>query len=875
LSDTAAELPDSPDVSTSSETAVSLLASATATVTNVTFVSLSPGAVPNGVAVTIRKQKGGDAVTVPIVDGGFDPIPVEASQGDVLIFEVQVAGGSSPLTLLRTVPARRPPKVVRTNPPPKKRDVALNASIIIVFSEPIDASTLADASVQLLQRGTRIAGRVELRDANSLTFAFVPAAPLSAATDYELLLTQGIRDQDGEPLETSATVPFTTRNPVSLPNASVVLIPEDVATIQEAVDGVTAGGVVRVRPGVYAEAVVINKGVTIERLTETGEVRIAPPTGATSAITITTAAPVTLRGLTVDHLGLEVGTYEDYGRVGIHGTGPANVTITESTILRANFGALIENDAAVSGQRARLVVRNSTFDGGEAPRMEIGVFAASDVDALIERNTVRRTTWSCLQVQENANADVIENDVDMCGVSGGIRVWVYGGTVNVIGNTVRNSQRSNSRFGIFFGGGAGVIERNSVVDYVQPSADPSYGAGAIRLREATVSVRFNDMSGNSHAGLRNTTPGTVDATCNWWGAANGPSGAGGGSGDAVLGAATFVPFATAPIARTADSACSGQPPVATQLAFAVQPTTTVAGRAIAPALRVTARDALGNTSPAFTGDVTVALAVNPGGSSLSGSTTATAVNGVATFYDVRLDQAGSGYVLTASATGLATATSAPFDVTPRAAEVVYFNDFETAPGAEWSSTRRNTVPNERYPTPSFLGEFGCIDYDDQESSPKQIDNCREADVVTLTLAGLPQHDEVTITFDLYLIRTWDGNPGIFSPWDDLIAPDLFNLSVVGGPTLLNATFAIHPERPYQSYPEQYPTDGSVAPNNPHHSGALAIDALGYDIDAVYRLTFTFAHSQPTVAFKFTAPALQELWDESWGLDNVEVKARLR
>jgi hypothetical protein len=874
LSDTAAERADSlSSASTSSETSGPSLASATAAATNVIFVSLSPGAVPNGVAVTIRKQNGGNPVTVPVVDGGFDPIAVEAGAGDVLVFEIQLTGTSSPLTLLRTVPARRPPRVVRTNPPPKKRDVALNASIFIVFSEPIDASTLGDASVQLLRSGTRVAGRVELRDAKSLTFAFVPAGPLSAATDYELLVTQGVRDQDGEPLETSATVPFTTRNAAGVPNASVVLVPEDVATIQEAVDAVRGGGVVRVRPGVYAEAIAINKALTIEGSTETGEVRIVPPTGTASAITITTAEPVTLRGLTIDHLGLEVGTYEDYGRIGIHGTGPANVTIMESTVLRANFGALIENDAEVIGQRGDLVVRNSTFDGGEPSRMEVAVFATSHVDALIERNTVRRTLWSCIQVQDHANGEVVENDVDMCGLSGGIRVWLYGSTAaNVIGNTVRNSQRSNSRFGIFFGWGTGVIERNSVIDYVQPTADASFGAAAIRLREAAVAVRFNDISGNSHAGLRSTASVAVNAACNWWGATDGPSGIGGGSGDAVLGAATFVPFATVPIAGTPETACSGQPPPATQLAFTVQPATTVAGRPIAPAVRVTARDALGNISPLFAGTVTVRLGANPGGSTLGGSITATALNGVATFHDLRVDRAGSGYVLTASTDGLASATSAPFDVVPPTADVMYFQNFETAPGPEWSSTRRNTVPNDRYPSPSFLGEFGCIDYDDQES--RQAEKCREADAVTLALSSLPQHDEVTISFDLYLIRTWDGNAGV-SSWDGSFAPDVFNLSVVGGPTLLNATFANHPERPHQSYPAQYPTDGSAAPNNPHHTGALAIDALGYDMDAVYRLTFTFAHAEPTVTFKFTAPDLQQLWDESWGLDNVEVKARLR
>src|SRR5205814_4068939 len=63
------------------------------------------------------------------------------------------------------------------------------------------------------------------------------------------------------------------------------------------------------------------------------------------------------------------------------------------------------------------------------------------------------------------------------------------------------------------------------------------------------------------------------------------------------------------------------PGTATQLAFIVQPSNTVAGAAINPAVQVTALDAAGNAVPSFTGSVTVALGTNPGGSTLGGTTT--------------------------------------------------------------------------------------------------------------------------------------------------------------------------------------------------------------------------------------------------------------
>jgi hypothetical protein len=114
------------------------------------------------------------------------------------------------------------------------------------------------------------------------------------------------------------------------------------------------------------------------------------------------------------------------------------------------------------------------------------------------------------------------------------------------------------------------------------------------------------------------------------------------------------------------------PGAATQLAFTVQPGNTTAGVAFAPAVQVTVRDALGNTVTGSTASITLGLGNNPGGGTLSGSTVISAAGGVASFPGVSLARAGSGYTLTASATGLTTATSASFDVTPGAANRLAF-----------------------------------------------------------------------------------------------------------------------------------------------------------------------------------------------------------
>src|SRR5256885_1487651 len=114
------------------------------------------------------------------------------------------------------------------------------------------------------------------------------------------------------------------------------------------------------------------------------------------------------------------------------------------------------------------------------------------------------------------------------------------------------------------------------------------------------------------------------------------------------------------------------PGTATQLAFTVQPSNTVAGAAISPVVQVTAFDAAGNAVPSFTGSVTVALGSNPGGSTLGGTTTVAAVNGVASFSPLTLDKTGTSYALTATATGLNPATSSGFTITPGAATQLVF-----------------------------------------------------------------------------------------------------------------------------------------------------------------------------------------------------------
>ena len=144
--------------------------------------------------------------------------------------------------------------------------------------------------------------------------------------------------------------------------------------------------------------------------------------------------------------------------------------------------------------------------------------------------------------------------------------------------------------------------------------------------------------------------------------------------NAVAGVATFagVSIAASGVGYSLSATAAGLTSVtsasfnidagpAAAVVFSGQPLAVTVGLAIAPAVQVTARDAFGNTASTFTGAVTIAVGLNPGGATLSGTTVVNAVAGVATFSGLSLDVSAAGYTLEATSGVLVGATSALFN----------------------------------------------------------------------------------------------------------------------------------------------------------------------------------------------------------------------
>jgi hypothetical protein len=90
---------------------------------------------------------------------------------------------------------------------------------------------------------------------------------------------------------------------------------------------------------------------------------------------------------------------------------------------------------------------------------------------------------------------------------------------------------------------------------------------------------------------------------------------------------------------------------------------------------------------------------------------------------------------------------------------IYRNDFEGAVGPEWSDSTTEITPLGRR---RFLGKFA-------------------DDSVSLSLTNLPPHSEIELTFELFVILSWDGN----QPIDG----EEWQVGLEGGPVLLRTSFS--------------------------------------------------------------------------------------
>ncbi len=173
-------------------------------------------------------------------------------------------------------------------------------------------------------------------------------------------------------------------------------------------------------------------------------------------------------------------------------------------------------------------------------------------------------------------------------------------------------------------------------------------------------------------------------------------------------------------ADTANTSITGSASVtvsaaqASSLSFNVQPSTVLVNASISPAVVVQIFDAYGNLVTNDNTDlINLALGANPGNGTLGGATTVKANGGIATFSNLTINQIGTGYTLTASATGITGATSSSFNVVaPSVTHLVFSAPASSTAGVSFSLTITAADANGNVVT----GYRGTISFSSTDSS---------------------------------------------------------------------------------------------------------------------------------------------------------------
>ncbi|HKQ77844.1 MAG TPA: hypothetical protein VJ810_29370 [Blastocatellia bacterium] len=174
----------------------------------------------------------------------------------------------------------------------------------------------------------------------------------------------------------------------------------------------------------------------------------------------------------------------------------------------------------------------------------------------------------------------------------------------------------------------------------------------------------------------------------------------------------------------------------------------------------------------------------------------------------------------------------------------------------WSVTKTEVTPTG---STRFLGQFF-------------------TESVKLTLDKLPTHKTVTVTFDLYVTRSWDGEtPGA--------GPDVWGLNMDDGVSLIKTTFSNQDagKQAYACKDGEDASTGCYSKGAASTFGAAAINSLGYDAslkakDCVYKIKRTFDHDKSSLVLTFFSDlkegaGFNNTSNEAWGLDNVRIEVK--
>ncbi len=371
-------------------------------------------------------------------------------------------------------------------------------------------------------------------------------------------------------------------------------------TIQSAVNdpGCTT---INVAPGTYAENVMINRQLT---LSGAGNTTIIHPSAAGPGITLSTGGTSSGNRTVIEKLMVTgaLGGGNTGSGISFIGSSPIGFVTFNQLTSTANSG----NGIAINGTMAindlvmnQTSLTNNGLDGFRIPtsmasmdgllitasHLDNNSFAGWETYTAVTAGPLNNVMVSDTSFNDNVNKGMyIErlSNAQFTGIqvmrsgtvganSAGIDInlkYANFQNITILGSTISNSGTGDAINGV----GLAVKARDDAPSY---NTHPATLVGVtvtnnevmanqtgIRFGEPAknnsgptgVAVHYNNITGNVILGINNQSVPVTNATCNWWGSADGPGPVGSGHGDRVSTNVDYQPWL---VAAAPDGACIG------------------------------------------------------------------------------------------------------------------------------------------------------------------------------------------------------------------------------------------------------------------------------------------------------------------------------
>ena len=334
-------------------------------------------------------------------------------------------------------------------------------------------------------------------------------------------------------------------------------VPGDYLTIQDAVN-VSLCSTINVAAGTYAENVSIGRTlilngaqVGVDARTRSGSESTINGGGANITITadnvivngFTLNGPVSQGTAAIVMMGSNTG--EAIKNNIINNPGRAAAFNTSQTVFSKN---LVNNTYATAGDGFQantspvqdLTISDNTFGGANGNIYNADITIIEGNSNVTVSGNVSNSDGTLIALFKTNGGTITKNTVIGDGISSAIYIGGGNNNVTVSGNKVSSAGSAvnvANSFGV--GANSGVTITGNTLN--NNTTGVKIGATAV-VSAGTVVAHRNSITGNSGFGVNNLSPFNADATCNWWGAADGPGPVGPGSGDKVSANVTFSPW---------------------------------------------------------------------------------------------------------------------------------------------------------------------------------------------------------------------------------------------------------------------------------------------------------------------------------------------